>query len=1526
MAASPAATLESDTPTGAVLVVGGGIAGMQASIELADQGYKVYLVEKNSAIGGHMAQLDKTFPTNDCAMCTISPRLVDVGRHLNIELLTDSEVAEVSGLPGTFSATVRTKPRYIDLERCNGCGDCAKVCPVAVPNPFNEGLDQRRAAYKLYPQATPDGYAIDKRGVAPCRDACPTGQRAQGYISLIAAGRFAEAYRTIKQDNPFPAICGRICNARCEDACTRSRIDAPVAIRALKRFVTDTVLSGPRQPLEPVERRHSERIAIIGAGPCGLTAAQDLCLAGYGVSVYESLPVAGGMLRVGVPEYRLPAEVVEREIQDILDLGVELKLSTPVDSLDKLQAEGFAAVLIAVGAHEGIRLPIPGNELTGVLINTQFLRDVRLAELDLATSPASDVRGKRVVVLGGGDVAFDCARTALRLGAAEVQIACRGSRGVWPASKHEIAEAREEGIGLHIGLNYLGLIDDGAGAVAGLECERVERFEAGEDGRPIAHVVPDSNFTIAADVAIFSVGQKAGLAFIPEDAGVGITASRTIAVDGNTYATDRPGVFAAGDAVSGTAFVIEAVDGGHRAAETIQRYLQGEAVESPEPEIVPIAVIPDSELEAKLQRGEIVPTPQVPVPGIAAAARRSSFAEIETGYSESEALAEAARCLECGICSECLACEFACGVDAVAHQMVEQERRIEVGAVVLAPGYQTYRAELSEEFGYGRLANVITSLQHERLLSASGPTDGHVQRPSDGRTPKKIAFLQCIGSRDQNHDYCSAVCCMYAAKQAIMAKEHEPDTEVRVFMMDMRSFSKGYEGYYQRAKEKYGVGYTRCRISGLKERSDSKNLMVRYLDDQNGTMVEEEFDLVVLSVGMEVSQGVRDLGQRLGVELDDYGFCQTVRFDPLQTSRPGIYAVGPFREPKDIPDSLVEASGAAAQAGSLLAAGRHTLTRAPDFPPERDVTEEEARTAVFVCHCGTNIAGFLDVDDVARYAGGLAGVVHTEHTMYACSQDSVAQISDTVRSIGANRVVIAACTPLTHEPLFRSSLRAAGLNPYLVDMANIRNQCSWVHSHDWDRATSKAKDLVRMSTARAAALRPLGTVEMPVEKAALVIGGGPAGMTAALTLAEQGFPVHLLERDEKLGGNLQHLHFGLHEFGIGGGLASGLEGGDGPASPSRLLADLEARLAANPLVSVHLVSKLVASSGFMGNFASTVRDQNGVDTEIRHGVVVVATGGREYRGEEYGYGSRPNIVTQQEFEARLASDEKLPDEVVMIQCVGPADKYCGRICCTSALKNALVLKRQHPEARITILYKDIRTYGFKERLYTQAREAGILFVRYDDDHLPQIPVVENGQRLKIRAYEPVLERHLDLTADLLVLSTLVVPPQAIDEVAARLKVPFDMDGFFMEAHAKLRPMDFLSEGIFMAGMAHYPKLLEEAIVHARAAASRAATVLSRDTITTGGAVAAVDQEICVACLTCVRSCPFGAPRIAEDLAGVGDIPGAANIEQALCQGCGLCVAACPAGAIDLRHFTNSQVMAKVDAMFGAKQAEPELVS
>jgi heterodisulfide reductase subunit A-like polyferredoxin len=1486
---------DSENVVGAVMVVGGGIAGMQASMDLAEAGYKVYLVEKNSAIGGHMAKLDKTFPTNDCAMCTISPRLVETGRHLDIEILTDSEVAEVAGTAGNLAARVVTRPRFVDVDKCTGCGKCAEVCPVPTPNRFDEGLRQQRAAHKLYPQAIPNAFAIDKRGVSPCRDACPAGQRAQGYIALIAEGRHDEALRTIKADNPFPAICGRICNARCEDACSRAKVDEAVNIRALKRFVTDTVYAEDRVAPEPVPRRFDERIAVIGAGPCGLTAAQDLCNAGYAVTVFEALPVAGGMLRVGVPEYRLPSVVVEREVQDILDLGVELRLNTPVDSLDDLFEEGFKAVLVAVGAHEGIRLPIPGNDLHGVLVNTRFLSDVRLAE-----NPGAMVEGKRVLVLGGGNVAFDVARTAVRLGAQEVHMASLEGLDAMPAHAREISEAVEEGVHIHNDRTFVQVINDGHGGVGGVECQKVAGFSF-NDGHLDVEIVPDSEHVLPADIVIFSVGQRAGLSFIPDDAGVNLTPNRTIAVNPSTYATDRAGVFAAGDSVSGTTFVIEAVAGGHHCADAIQRYLRGEPMESEPAATQPVAVIPQTDLDARILKGDLVPTPRVPVPEIDMEARKAGFGELELGYSAEDAQAEAARCLSCGICSECLTCSFECGFGAIDHEMVEKTRQIDVGAVVLAPGYQAYRAELSEEFGWGRYPNVVTSLEFERLLSPSGPNTGHVLRPSDGQKPKKVAFLQCVGSRDQSHDYCSAVCCMYAAKEAVVLVEHEPDTEVRVFMMDMRAFSKGYETYYRRAREKYGIQYTRCRVSAVKENPRNGNLIVRSMDRGEAEIREEEFDMVVLSVGMEISESVRKLGDRLGIELDQHGFCHTVQFDPLQTTRAGIYVAGPFREPKDIPESLVEASAAAASAGQLLASARGTLTREPEYPPERDVSGEDVRTAVFVCHCGTNIAGFLDVPGVAEYAKSLPGVVHSEDNLYACSQDNIAHIAEKVKELGANRVIVASCTPRTHEPLFQSSLRAAGLNPFLFDLANIRNQCSWVHSHDWDGATAKAKELVRMSAARTANLQALSTGRQSIVKGALVIGGGAAGMSAALSLAGQGFPVHLVERTEALGGNLRSLHFGIGES----------------ERPREILADLTARTEAHPLVTVHLETTLVKTGGFVGNFASTL-EQEGGRFEVEHGVAILATGGVEYKGEEYGYGTDPRIVTLQEFEGKLAAGEA-PRSVVMVLCVGPADQYCGRICCTSALKNAVALKRHDPEARVTVIYKDIRTYGFKERLYTEAREAGVLFVRYDDDRPPDVSIADGG--LQVRVWEEILGNEMTLTPDALVLATPVVPSPTAHDLAKRLKVQLDMNGFFLEAHVKLRPVDFASDGFFMAGLAHYPKLLEESIIHAQAAAARAATTLAKDSLPTGGRVSVVDESLCVGCLTCVRSCPFGVPRVSADLTGVGGITGAARIEPAVCQGCGLCAAACPAGAIDLMHYTDRQVMAKVSALFETEAAE-----
>ncbi|TEU18871.1 MAG: FAD-binding protein, partial [Anaerolineales bacterium] len=624
---------------------------------------------------------------------------------------------------------------------------------------------------------------------------------------------------------------------------------------------------------------------------------------------------------------------------------------------------------------------------------------------------------------------------------------------------------------------------------------------------------------------IFSIGQAAGLSFIPEDSQVGTTSWGTIVADPQTLACDRPGVFAGGDAVAGTACVLEAVADGHRAAASIHRYLSAEELPPLKPELPVVKMAPE-EAEARMQELAFSRQARLGMPALPAAERRLSFGEVELGYTEEMAQAEAARCLQCGICSECLACVYICQAGAINHEDVEQTREIDVGAVILVPGFEAYDARLSEEFGFGRYPNVVTSIQFERLLSASGPTEGHVKRPSDGERPRKIAFLQCIGSRDQTHDYCSSVCCMYATKEAIMACEHEPDTEIHVFMMDMRAFGKGYLEYYRQAQETYGIKYTYCRVSSLKEDPATKNLIIRHYTD-DGQLKEDSFDLVVLSVGMEMSPQVKELGRSLGIQLDGYGFCHTLEFHPLETSRPGVFACGPFVEPKDIPETVVEASAAACQAQSLLATVRGTLTMAKDYPPERDVSKEKPRIGVFVCHCGSNIGGFLDVPSVAEYAETLPFVVHAEDNLYTCSQDSVELIRQRIAEHNLNRVVVASCTPHPHEPMFQAPIRQAGLNQHLFEMANIRNQCSWVHSHDWDRATEKAKELVRMSVARAALLEPLHKVELSLHHSALVIGGGLAGMNAALSLADQGFPVRLIERTAELGGNLRHIHYTL---------------------------------------------------------------------------------------------------------------------------------------------------------------------------------------------------------------------------------------------------------------------------------------------------------------------------------------------------------------------------------------------------------------
>ncbi len=1493
---------------GAVMVVGGGIAGMQASLDLADAGFKVYMVETKSAIGGHMAQLDKTFPTNDCAMCSMAPKLVECGRHLNIDILTDTEVVKVEGEAGDFTVTLRRKPRYIDVSKCVGCGDCEAVCPVTLPSQYDEGLASRKAAYRLYPQAIPNAYAIEKRGVAPCRDGCPINQRAQGYIALIRERRYEDALRAIKEDNPFPSVCGRTCHHPCEGRCARALVDGAVSIMALKRFVTDWVYShqggnsGGRAHRAPESRRSavgdrgSVKVAIVGAGPAGLTAAQDLAKMGYGVTVFEALPVPGGMMRVGIPEHRLPKAMLQRDIDDILALGVELRTNSPVHDPKQLLADGYAAVYVATGrGSKDHQLGIEGEDLEGVMPAASFLRQVNLGE---------EVQvGRRVAVVGGGITAVDAATTARRLGATEVHLIYHRAKDQLPVYPHEMAVAEEEGVRLIEGATAVRVLGQD-GKVVGLECARTDRGEVVDQrGRRRPTIKPGTEFTLEVDTVITVARQFSDVAVLDEE-------YEDLAGDPETLATQYPGIFASAPARQ-PSFVVVAIAEGHKAAASIDRYLRGEPLGKPKEAAVPVVKWTRQELAEKVLAGEIQLRPRAQLPRRPVEERVAGFDEVFLPFTEEQAVAEAQRCLECGICSECLECIYACQANAIDHDMVERQEKVRVGAVILAPGYEAYNAQLSEEFGFGRYPNVVTALQFERLLSASGPTAGHVKRPWDGLIPKKIAFLQCIGSRDQTHDYCSAVCCMYATKEAIMAKEHEPDTEVHVFMMDMRAFSKGYEEYYHRARDRYGIKYTRCRISSLREDPKTRDLVLRYMTE-DGQLVEESFNMVVLSVGMEISESVRQLGRELGVQLDEYGFCHTVDFAPLETSRPGIFAVGPFVEPKDIPETVVDASGAAAEAAALLAQVRGALARKAEYPPERDVSGEEPRVGIFVCHCGSNIAGFLDVKAVAEYARTLPGVVHAETNLYSCSQDTITHITETIKEKRLNRVVVAACTPRTHEGLFQDSLRGAGLNPYLFEMANIRDQCSWVHSHDWDGATRKAKELVRMSVARVLRQRPLHTLDLSLEKSALIIGGGVAGLTAARSLAEQGFSAYLVEREAELGGNLRKVRFTLDQ-----------------SDPQGFLAELIHAVESNHRITVYKETELVETKGFVGNFTSLLRQRDGQTFTVQHGVTIVATGGQEWRGDEYLLGQDARVMTQGDFEAWLAAQEAgepgvgkpLPivaRSVVMIQCVGPATRYCGRICCTTALKNAVRLKQISPQTRVTVLYRDIRTYGFKERLYADARRAGVLFIRYDDDHKPMVwsdGDGKGGSALKVKVWEPMLRQELTLTPDLLILSTPMVPAEGSRELASILKVPVDLDGWFLEAHPKLRPVDFASEGIFMAGAAHYPKLMRESIAQAQAAAARAATILSKPALRAGGVVAVVDESKCTACLTCVRVCPYRVPVISAEKVGVGGIMGAADINPAACQGCGTCAAECPAKAIQLLHYTDDQVLSKVDALF-----------
>lgn len=1000
---------------GAVLVVGAGIAGIQASLDLADSGYYVYLVDKAPAIGGTMPMLDKTFPTNDCSMCILSPKLVECGRHLNIEVITNAELVDLQGEPGNFKATIQKYARYVDPEKCTGCGSCAEECPVKVDDEFNQGLGKRKAIYKLYAQAYPNAYAID-------------------------------------------------------------------------------------------------------------------------------------------------------------------------------------------------------------------------------------------------------------------------------ASK----------------------------------CLKIKKPKA------------------------------------------------------------------------------------------------------------------------------------------------------------------------CGKCLE------VCQADAINHEMQDETIEIEIGSVILSPGFEKFDASKLEYYGYGKFANVITSLEFERILSASGPYGGHLQRPSDGKEPEKIAWIQCVGSRNcrEEHGYCSSVCCMYAIKEAVIAKEHASyPLETTIFYMDMRTYGKDFEKYYEKAKNEQGVNFIRSRIYEVTEKPDnSGNLLIRYADE-NGTIHYEEFDLVILSVGLEPPANLVELADKLGLNLNQFNYCEPQNLTGVETNKPGIYVAGAFSGPKDIPETVMQASAAAANSGAILSSARGTMTKTKEFPPEKDVVGEVIRTGVFVCHCGINIGSVVNVPEVVEFAKTLPGVAYAAEKLYACSQDTAAQIKEAIEEYNLNRVVVASCSPRTHEPMFQETLREAGLNPHLFEMANIRDQCSWVHMNEPEKATEKAKDLVKMAVAKAALLQPIQGSELEMNHDVLVIGGGVSGMTSALNLAEQGYKVYLVEKEDKLGGIANRIRYGMKGEDV-----------------QTYLADLIKKVNDNQLITVFTGTNIENVTGFVGNFKTTL--SNG--KEISHGVAIIATGAEEYQPKEYLYGKSDRVMTLLELEGALADgDSKVTGakNYVFIQCVGSRDEerpYCSRICCTKSIKLALKIKETNPDANIYILYRDIRTYGFFEEMYREARKKGITFIRYSQENKP---VVENtGNSIKVTVTDHVLGVPVIIEADVVGLAAAIVAPvENNSKLSQFFKVPMNQEGFFLEAHMKLRPVDFSTDGVFMCGLAHGPKNLEENISQAKAAAGRACTLLARDTVAVEGKCAVVNKRKCTGCGTCESVCPAQAITVDEK-------EKVAVVNEALCKGCGACASSCRCGALNVKGCTNEQIVAMIKAL------------
>jgi heterodisulfide reductase subunit A2 len=851
---------------------------------------------------------------------------------------------------------------------------------------------------------------------------------------------------------------------------------------------------------------------------------------------------------------------------------------------------------------------------------------------------------------------------------------------------------------------------------------------------------------------------------------------------------------------------------------------------------------------------------------------------------------------------KCRICEAVCKNKAIDLKQEPIKEQINVAAIVLSPGFEPFDPKLIKEYRYGEFQNVVTSMDYERLLCSTGPYAGEILRTSDKKHPHNVAWIQCVGSRqviEGGNSYCSAVCCTYTQKQVILTKDHDAEAKCTIFHNDVRAYGKDFERYYQRTENLPDVRFFRSYTSIVREDPLTKNIFVRYSTPDEG-VIEEEFDMVVLSIGMNPPLGVQELSRKFGIELGPHDFCKLNPVNPMETNRPGVFVTGALQGPVDIPESVFSASGASSQIGELLDYRRGNLARERVYPVERDVSQEEPKIGVFVCHCGANIGRIVNVPDTVEYCMTLPNVVYAQEQLFSCATNSAKEITDMINEKGLNRVVVAACSPRTLEPLFRDTLREAGINQYYYEMANIREHNSWVHSKEKEEATEKAKDIIRMSVARACHLKPLQEFDLPVDKRALVVGGGVAGMNCALSIANQGHEVHLVEKDSDLGGITRKIH-------------TTLEGLDVQA----YLSDLTAEVYGHPSIHVYTNASITEATGYVGNFVTRVKSDIG-STEIKHGAAVIAIGVDVYTPTEYLYGQDARVMTHLELEEKIShADEEVAkaQSVVMIQCVGCRNEernYCSRLCCSESVKNALALKEINPEMDIYVLFRDVRTYGFKEDYYREAANKGVRFIRYEPT---DPPLVEPGKSeegrpvLKVTATDYILGKKLELDADIIALAAAVIPSAATKDVANLFKVTLSPDGFFKEAHVKLRPVEFATDGVYLCGLAHYPKFMQETINQAYGAAGRALTLLSHDIVVASGSVCEVEEKKCMGCGACAAICTYGAIELRETKQGLKAV-----VNPVLCKGDGLCNAKCPTGSITLKHFTDEEIMSEIDAV------------